>query len=77
MEIYNNKNENFRRNILREFKKPENSTNNPNLFRFRDILVYEIFKEVCENNGDLLNENNNPFDEIEQILFNNLMSNSK
>ncbi|RDI50482.1 hypothetical protein [Flavobacterium glaciei] len=74
IEIFNSKNENFKRSLTREFQKEEPQKTNPTLYKYREILIFDILKEISENNDDLINGIENPMNLIEEYLFNHINS---
>lgn len=74
IEIFENKNENFKRSLTREFQKEEPQKTNTTLYKYREILIFDILKEISENNDDLINGIENPMNLIEEYLFNYINS---
>jgi hypothetical protein len=72
IELFESKGENFKKSMTREFKKPVQSVVTPEMNKFKDILVYDIFKGLIDSN--LFEEIENPFDVIETTLFNHINS---
>jgi hypothetical protein len=69
---FNNKGYNFKNCLKREFIKNENITSNPRIYVYRDILIYEMFKELSWSNDQIFDNVENPLQLIETTLFNHL-----
>jgi hypothetical protein len=74
IEIFDSKNENFRKGMAREFQKKEPNVATPELYKYRELLIYDILKEISAKNDKLLNGINNPLALIETTLFNHINS---
>ena len=74
IEIFESKNENFRKGMAREFQKRESNFATPELYKYRELLIYDILKEISAKNDKLLNGIINPLALIETTLFNHLNS---
>jgi hypothetical protein len=55
IEIFDGKNENFRKGMTREFQKREPNVAMSGLYKYRNILIYDILKEISAKNVTLLN----------------------
>lgn len=75
IEIFNSKNDNFKRSLAREFQKEEPQISLPALYKYREILIFDILKEISESNDNLINGVENPINLIEETLFNHINSN--
>jgi hypothetical protein len=73
IEFFDSKNENFRKGMAKEFKKREPNVATPDLYKYRELLIYDILKEISAKNDKLLIGINNPLALIETILFNHII----
>jgi hypothetical protein len=74
IEIFETKNENFKKGMIREFQKKEPLVAVPELYKYRELLIYEILKEISHTNDDVLANIDNPMNLIEETLFNHINS---
>lgn len=74
IEIFNSKNDNFKRSLTREFQKGEPQVSHPALYKYREILIFDILKEISESDDNLINGIENPMILIEETLFNHINS---
>jgi hypothetical protein len=69
---FNKKGNNFKKRLKREFLKNETIISNPRIYVYRDILIYEMFKELSASNDQIFDDVENPLHLIETTLFNYL-----
>jgi len=69
LEVFENKSENFIKSLKREFQKQEPVVSRPEMYRYRNILIYDIFKEISERDDSLFNNVDDPINTIEEVLF--------
>jgi len=69
IEVFENKSENFIKSLKREFQKQEPVVSRPEMYRYRNILIYDIFKEISERDDSLFNNVDDPINTIEEVLF--------
>lgn len=69
---FNKKGNNLKNGLKREFIKNEIIISNPRIYVYRDILIYEIFKELSASNDQIFDDVENPLQLIETTLFNYL-----
>lgn len=74
IEHFETKGNNFKKGLKREFQKKQTNVLNERIYVYRDILIYEIFKELTENQDAIFNEIENPLNFIESTLFEYLNS---
>lgn len=74
IEIFNCKNDNFKRSLTREFQKAEPQISHPAIYKYREILIFDILKEISESDDNLINGIENPMNLIEETLFNHINS---
>lgn len=74
IEIFETKNENFKKGMIREFQKKEPLAAVPELYNYRELLIYDILKEISHTNDDVLANIDNPMNLIEETLFNHINS---
>jgi len=74
IEIFNAKNDNFKRSLTREFQKEELKISNKALYKYREILIFDILKEISVSDDNLINGIDNPMALIEETLFNHINS---
>ncbi len=58
---FNKKGINFINGLKKEFIKNETLISNPRIYVYRDILIYEMFKELSASNDQI-------FDDVENSL---------
>lgn len=75
IEIFESKNENFKKGMIREFQKKDPPITQQAIYKYREILIYDILKMVSETNDNLLKGIENPMYLIEEILFTHINSN--
>ncbi|PWA03983.1 hypothetical protein [Flavobacterium psychrotolerans] len=72
---FDSKNENFKELLNREFTRHEPSITAPRIYVYRDILILELYRELLERNGNLLEGiEKNPLDFIEETLYSHLLN---
>tara|TARA_R110002124_G_C8773419_1_gene500139 strand:+ start:285 stop:533 length:249 start_codon:yes stop_codon:yes gene_type:complete len=71
---FDSKGQNFKKGLKREFQKEQTDVSNGRIYVYRDILIYEIFKELTENQDVVFDEIENPLNFIETTLFEYLNS---
>ena len=69
---FNSKGNNFRIGLKKEFIKKEPTISNERIYVYRDILIYEMFKELSASNDQIFDDVENPLHLIETTLFDNL-----
>lgn len=70
--IFESKNKNFKKGLSREFNK-ENKIINSQTYKYREILIYDLFKEITENNDSIFDDIENPLNFIEETLFTHII----
>jgi hypothetical protein len=71
--IFESKNKNFKKGLSREFNK-ETTIVNPQTYKYREILIYDLFKEITEKNDSFFDDIENPLNFIEETLFSYVLS---
>jgi len=74
IEIFEGKNDNFKKSMTREFKKKEPIISSPEMYNYRSLLIYDILKEISSENDIWFNSIDNPMNIIEETLFNHINS---
>lgn len=74
IEIFESKNENFKKGMMREFDKKEPAVATPELYKYRRLLIYDILKEISATNDVMLANTEKPLNFIEETLFNHINS---
>ncbi len=66
---FEGRNSNFKKSLRREFRKKEPVIVNPDMYRYRDIILQRFVNELKESNDDLFDGVENPVYFVEQTLF--------
>jgi hypothetical protein len=74
IEIFESKNENFKKGMMREFDKKEPAFGTLELYKYRELLIYDILKEISATNDGMLANTGKPMNFIEETLFNHINS---
>jgi hypothetical protein len=74
IEIFESKNENFKKGMMREFDKKELAVGTIELYKYRELLIYDILKEISATNDGMLANTEKPMNFIEETLFNHINS---
>ena len=72
IEIFEGKNVNFKKSMKKEFKKKEPIVSSSEMYNYRNLLIYDILKDISSENDTWFNTIDNPMDLIEETLFTHL-----
>lgn len=72
--LFEAKTENFKKSLSREFIKPEPTIAIKQIYKYRDILIYDLFKDLTNSENSHLNKIESPLEFIETTLFNYITS---
>lgn len=75
IKVFESKGENFKKRMIREFKKKDPPLVDSKMYAYREYVLYDIFKELSLNNDHLFDKIDNPINLIEETLFHYLNSN--
>lgn len=70
---FETKSKNFKKGLSREFNK-ETKIVNLQTYKYREILIYDLFKEITEKNDSIFDDIENPLNFIEETLFSYVLS---
>ncbi len=73
-DCFSNKSSEFVNDLSRELKKEDRNSIDPELFRFRDSLINQLYEELLVKDSQLFNGIANPHDFIEEILVEYILS---
>ena len=75
IEIFISKNDNFKRSLTREFQKEEPQISHRALYKYREILIFDILRLIFKAlKYNLINGIEHPMNLIEETLFNHINS---
>ena len=75
IKVFESKGDNFKKRIIREFRKVDAPLVDYKMYAYRDFLLYDIFKEVSLVDDHLFDNVDNPINFIEETLFSYINSN--